>query len=563
MPGIFASGSVGISGGFFPGGLTNGGVGAGAPTGKYNLLQNGGTADGVADNAGALATLCATIGATVGTIYLPAGMYRVRANVTVPANITLEAAAGAVLSMDAGVTLTLNGPVVVSLCRVFAGVGIVVFGQGRLEAFRPQYWGATGNGVTDDTAAFVACKVSMVASSAHSMALSPGAYKVSGFDVSNMVITGSSRFDTSIVGSGDLLTNAQLFRMEHLTIINTGARGNLVSLLGSSATAVQRSAFKDIEFGTAARHVYCQLIAVDWWFEDCRFNDADIRSRDFDYANAYREVGCYTWFNVEGLRIQRGENIKLDGVFEYNTGFGVNFQVSDVGVGLYDVEIANYFESNGTTTLNGDVNIETTGAARIRNVFFRSASFAVSQAATNVRAVQGGGGNIQSLVFDNCVTDAATGLIGAGLAPQTRNCIYISTGADPADAQRLDTAVTIKGGVVNGTVTFNGDVSGNVGTVRANQEGGAGPISFDASTLPDGVYIITASIQFGGPGANACQSAIWIFQKRVGNANIWRALLASDAPGNNDGNITLTGDTVTCNWGGARNGSINTTQLVR
>ncbi len=74
----------------------------------------------------------------------------VTANLTIPANITLAPNPGAILSIDTGVTLTINGPFEAGRYQVFSctGTGQVVFGSALTDY--PEWWGAKADGGTTD-----------------------------------------------------------------------------------------------------------------------------------------------------------------------------------------------------------------------------------------------------------------------------------------------------------------------------------------------------------------------------------------------------------------------------
>lgn len=77
----------------------------------------------------------------------------ISASLTVPSNVVLKFIDGGVLSIDSEVTLTINGPVDAPLRQIFSRTGKVVFGRNSPEKIYPQWWGAKGDGKTDDTSA--------------------------------------------------------------------------------------------------------------------------------------------------------------------------------------------------------------------------------------------------------------------------------------------------------------------------------------------------------------------------------------------------------------------------
>jgi hypothetical protein len=115
------------------------------------------TGDGQTDDYAALNEAVRSAGAT-GTLYFPAGTYRVGTNLTIPACCIF--AFGAKLKPSSGVTVTLSGPVEMApgesvIATGTAGTvsitGSIESGGGVLDV---RAFGAVGDGVTDDTAAF-------------------------------------------------------------------------------------------------------------------------------------------------------------------------------------------------------------------------------------------------------------------------------------------------------------------------------------------------------------------------------------------------------------------------
>ncbi len=110
--------------------------------------------DGTTDDTAAVqaaVTDCSTAGG--GTVLFPSGDYRVGAAVSVPQSVTLRFETGARLLIDSGVTVTMNGELDASPVQIFGGAG-ALSGSPQNEVGYPQWFGARGDGVTDDTAAF-------------------------------------------------------------------------------------------------------------------------------------------------------------------------------------------------------------------------------------------------------------------------------------------------------------------------------------------------------------------------------------------------------------------------
>lgn len=72
-------------------------------------------------------------------------------DITVPSNVSLMFSSVGSLNISAGKTVTINGALEAGLYQIFEGDGSVVFGSGLVKEVYPQWWGAKGDDVTDDT----------------------------------------------------------------------------------------------------------------------------------------------------------------------------------------------------------------------------------------------------------------------------------------------------------------------------------------------------------------------------------------------------------------------------
>lgn len=96
----------------------------------------------------------AAIGANNRTLVIPPGVWSIANDLTIPTNIGLRVEMGGILQIATGKTLIINGPFEAGLYQMFSGDGSVKF-EGRLtKEVYPQWFGAKGDGVTDDTIPF-------------------------------------------------------------------------------------------------------------------------------------------------------------------------------------------------------------------------------------------------------------------------------------------------------------------------------------------------------------------------------------------------------------------------
>lgn len=121
--------------------------------------------DGTTDVSGRLASLFNdTMDAEGGAAYLAPGRHYMGANLTLsdPNNVALGQGRalvfqpGAVLVVPAGVTLTINAPIVANPQMIFSGAGTVLLGKAAApDGIRSEWFGALWDGTTDDTDAHV------------------------------------------------------------------------------------------------------------------------------------------------------------------------------------------------------------------------------------------------------------------------------------------------------------------------------------------------------------------------------------------------------------------------
>lgn len=123
-------------------------------------MVRGGTHDDLADSI-------TVMGANDVTLAPDKGSWVLTDNLTVPTNIELFLVKGVVITIPDTKTLTINGPFVAGLHKVFncLGTGKVVFGAGAVEADYPQWWGGVPDGsdhATEINAAAIAITPGLV-----------------------------------------------------------------------------------------------------------------------------------------------------------------------------------------------------------------------------------------------------------------------------------------------------------------------------------------------------------------------------------------------------------------
>ena len=138
---------------------------------SVSVLDYGAVGDGVANDAAAFTAA----GLAASYIEVPSGTYNIATDITITKPLVFT---GGVISVASGHTLTLNGTSAPASAQIFdpAAGGAVEFEKAPPEIY-PEWWGATGDGTTDDAASFNACFDSLV-NSGGGVRLSACTYKV-------------------------------------------------------------------------------------------------------------------------------------------------------------------------------------------------------------------------------------------------------------------------------------------------------------------------------------------------------------------------------------------------
>jgi hypothetical protein len=108
-------------------------------------------------NYSTLAEALATINNSETNLTIPAGAVVINSDVEIPANITLRFHKGGYFNISDGATLTINGAIEAGPQQIFSWTGTgKVGGSPQVEGMLVEWWGAVGDGSTDDSAAIQA-----------------------------------------------------------------------------------------------------------------------------------------------------------------------------------------------------------------------------------------------------------------------------------------------------------------------------------------------------------------------------------------------------------------------
>ena len=147
----------------------------------FDARAYGAVLDGTTNDENALAnTIAAAQASGIKAVTVAGGTALVGSALTVPKGVTLRVLEGAQIKPANGVTVTINGAFEAGLYQVFdtSAGGTIAFGPGAVERVLPQWWGAKGDGATDDAAAIQSMIDAIEAAGGGVCYLPPGTYLV-------------------------------------------------------------------------------------------------------------------------------------------------------------------------------------------------------------------------------------------------------------------------------------------------------------------------------------------------------------------------------------------------
>lgn len=122
-----------------------------AVSSEMNVRALGAAGDGASDDTPYFRRALNSIGDAAATVLIADGVFVVE-SLVFPPNVTLSFRNGGQLSVTDGHVLTVNGRIDADMRRIFAGGGSVSGNTANLHIY-PQWFGAAGDGVTDDARA--------------------------------------------------------------------------------------------------------------------------------------------------------------------------------------------------------------------------------------------------------------------------------------------------------------------------------------------------------------------------------------------------------------------------
>ena len=139
-----------------------------------------------------LAAAVTSIGAS-SAVLVVSNQLAISSNISIPSTIQLKFSRGGQLLIAKNAIVSINGPVDAGLEWIFAGEGLVKFNKTAATKVYPQWWGAKGNGSTEDTQAVQKAINTVASAGGGDVIFSKGIYIV------NSIVLDSN---VNIVGQG-------------------------------------------------------------------------------------------------------------------------------------------------------------------------------------------------------------------------------------------------------------------------------------------------------------------------------------------------------------------------
>lgn len=337
-----------------------------AHLGKYKTLGDPGYET--------LAAALSTIGSTPVSLVIPAGTVNISANTTIPANVHLVVQRGGIFNIADGVTLTVNGPLTAGPYQIFAWSGTgTIAGNPRIHHTLPEWFGAVGNGSTDDYAAIEKC-LTVAQTWAVPVKFRPVVYKINTkltpidisktrlhgtpgtkFDFTGLTTSGIDNFAIqlySTVGYSDGINN-RISAMADIMLIGAWSAGAMKDHVGlcvghatyasNSQFMIDRVVFQGFKYGI-------RLIQNAWLLT---FNDCMLRWGAMYVASGLNNMGSKLLFKNFFFESGAGEITQIGtGDYHFDDCFFDNHWVNITG------DVSAYFtrcswENSGSATTSG------------------------------------------------------------------------------------------------------------------------------------------------------------------------------------------------------------------
>lgn len=289
--------------------------------------SSGLTGDGSTDDYSALNTLITSMGSNEREIYFSSGTYKIGTNITIPLNIKLKFAKGAMLTPTNGVTITINGSIEAGLYKIFdaniTGKGTIT-GSPKITCAYPQWFGAVADGTTNDAPSFNA------ALTFFDVVEVPNKHG-DGYYIGSEVTIGLNKH---LIGGNDCILKMganRLFKLTasycsikgfYINAVNTTGESHAVFYFDSSLVDIVKVRIENIEVWDAYavfRDANSTYKILDCYAKDIivkRPRNTPVKLYDFFAANHFDKLFIDLTYNVgtptfEAFRMEGIEGVRL------------------------------------------------------------------------------------------------------------------------------------------------------------------------------------------------------------------------------------------------------------
>lgn len=263
-----------------------------------NVKDFGAIGDGIADDYVVLNNMLTFIDSNSTDIFFPKGTYKIGSNITFPSNVVLHFANGAMLSPDSTKIITINGSIDAGLYHIFSGSGSIN-GSLQVKEIYPQWFGAKGDGTTDDISAFVKLNLFLesqlvstemvynaVSASEIAVNLCGKEYIISDcFNISKNIVLAHVNFKNGTIKAKSDFLSTDAVAINHLIRIGNNIDGITANIKFNNVI------FDGIE-SISGVYLYRTLNTV---FNACTFTNVDIGIEQYTGGNTHETVvtSCY------------------------------------------------------------------------------------------------------------------------------------------------------------------------------------------------------------------------------------------------------------------------------
>lgn len=448
------------------------------------------TTPGSTDMRAALATANSVWAQGGSAIQLLSETYAVASNITISAPVSF--APNAIIKPAAGVTVTLNGPVSAGLWKIFdlSNSGSAIAGSFGGSEFFPEWWGAKGDGTTDDTAALTQAAATFFTTTRGGKLVLSKTY-LGQLPLNGTVNLTQGEYGPVIESRGATLKQRAA---DNSAIIINGAVENVDPAPGSNqyVNGIEFTGSLTLDMANAANAATSYGIAIQRSY-NCKWSSVHVINEPSNGGGLYLGNNCFaqTWTN---LCCQR---VKVHGYSAVNSNSTITFNL----LNAHQLIIDNTFSiSSFGHVFQGTIDhVVFTNNGGVTDATFIGGDF------------EGSGGAIQQPRITS--TSATSGTLSAGTYYYRVSAVNATgetlASGEASQAVGASGAVTINWAAITGATSYN---------IYGRTQGGELKIASTASTS----YTDNGSITPSGalPTSDTSGAHVFNFGNSLGIRNV-------------------------------------------